>query len=125
MSEELEALEDIILYLNANEPMGFYCNNIKILKTALKKQEEDQKYYNKIARANLEIGQTNCRLNELVDKQFSDLIKLETFVEIIVKKNVCIHDLKKSKTVEEYNGCREWEEQLTQEEFELLKEKLL
>ena len=45
-------------------------------------------------------------------------------LEIIEKKNVCIHDLKKSKTLNEYNGCREWEEQLTQEEFDLLKEVL-
>jgi len=50
--------------------------------------------------------------------------KLKAF-EIIKEKNVCIHDFKKSKTLEEYNGCREWGEQLTQEEFDLLKEVLL
>ena len=36
----LAALEDIILYLNANEPKGLYCENIEIIKTALKEYEE-------------------------------------------------------------------------------------
>ena len=49
----------------------------------------------------------------------------EKRLKTIRDKNVCIHDLKKSKTLEEYNGCREWEEELTQQEYDLLKEVLL
>ena len=36
----LAALEDIILYLNANEPKGLYCKNIEIIKAALKEKDE-------------------------------------------------------------------------------------
>ena len=35
MSKELEALEDIILYLNASEPKGLYCENIETIQQAL------------------------------------------------------------------------------------------
>ena len=35
MSEELGALEDIILYLNASEPKGLYCENIETIQQAL------------------------------------------------------------------------------------------
>ena len=35
----LEALEDIILYLNANEPKGLYCENIEVIKQELKALE--------------------------------------------------------------------------------------
>ena len=35
MSKELEALEDIILYLNASEPKGLYCKNIETIQQAL------------------------------------------------------------------------------------------
>ena len=34
-----EALEDIILYLNANEPKGLYCENIEVIKKELKALE--------------------------------------------------------------------------------------
>ena len=40
MSKELEALEDIILYLNASEPKGLYCENIKTIQQALQRLEE-------------------------------------------------------------------------------------
>ena len=39
MSKGLEALEDIILYLNANEPQGLYCENIEVIKKELKALE--------------------------------------------------------------------------------------
>ena len=53
MSKELEALEDIILYLNANEPKGLYCKNVEIIKTALKdfewlKSKLTIDFYNKL-----------------------------------------------------------------------------
>lgn len=43
MSKELEALEDIILYLNASEPKGLYCENIETIQQALLKAEKDEK----------------------------------------------------------------------------------
>ena len=39
MPKRLEALEDIILYLNANEPKGLYCENIEVIKKELKALE--------------------------------------------------------------------------------------
>ena len=42
-SEALYALEDIILYLNANEPKGLYCENIETIKQALLNAEKDEK----------------------------------------------------------------------------------
>lgn len=39
-SRGLEALEDIILYLNASEPKGVYCENIKVIKNDLERLEE-------------------------------------------------------------------------------------
>ena len=35
MSKALEALEDIILYLNASDPKGLYCENIETIQQAL------------------------------------------------------------------------------------------
>ena len=43
MSKELGALEDIILYLNASEPKGLYCENIETIQQALQKAEKDEK----------------------------------------------------------------------------------
>lgn len=67
-----------------------------------------------------------CYKNELKNVSYYNnlALKYKKALEIIANKNVCIHDLKKSKTLEEYNGCREWEEQLTQAEYEPLKEML-
>ena len=39
MSKELVALEDIILYLNASEPKGLYCENIETIQQALQRLE--------------------------------------------------------------------------------------
>lgn len=39
MNKELEALEDIILYLNASEPKGLYCENIETIQQALQRLE--------------------------------------------------------------------------------------
>ena len=39
----LEALEDIILYLNASEPKGLYCENIETIQQALLNAEKDEK----------------------------------------------------------------------------------
>lgn len=43
MSKALGALEDIILYLNASEPKGLYCENIETIQQALLKAEKDEK----------------------------------------------------------------------------------
>ena len=47
-----EALEDIILYLNANEPKGLYCENIEVIKQELKALEI-------IKKKNVNIGLVN------------------------------------------------------------------
>ena len=39
----IEALEDIILYLNASEPKGLYCENIETIQQALLKAEKEHK----------------------------------------------------------------------------------
>ncbi len=39
----LEALEDIILYLNASEPKGLYCENIETIQQALLNAEQEHK----------------------------------------------------------------------------------
>ena len=39
----LEALEDIILYLNASEPKGLYCENIETIQQSLLNAEKDEK----------------------------------------------------------------------------------
>ena len=43
MSKALEALEDIILYLNASEPKGLYCENIETIQQALQRLEAIEK----------------------------------------------------------------------------------
>jgi len=63
-------------------------------------------------------------LQDDFNKLYERTYKEHKALEIIKKKNVCIHDLKKLETLKEYNGCREWEEELTQEEYEILKEVL-
>ena len=39
----LEALEDIILYLNASEPKGLYCENIETIQQSLLNAEKYEK----------------------------------------------------------------------------------
>lgn len=60
-----------------------YIEDNDIIESTLKNKEQDKELYNKVAKANLEIGQDNCRLNELVNKMFNDLIKLDKFIEVI------------------------------------------
>ena len=43
MSKALEALEDIILYLNASEPKGLYCENIETIQQALLEAQKELK----------------------------------------------------------------------------------
>jgi hypothetical protein len=92
-------LEEIILYLNANEPTGRFCKNIENLKNKLLKAQEQEKV-----------------------------------LEIIKEKNVDVLVIKESKTLEEYNR-NAWEVehygkfkgyrlQLTQEEYNSIKEML-
>ena len=41
-----KALEDIILYLNATEPKGLYCENIEVLKQKMNRLEKLEKVIN-------------------------------------------------------------------------------
>jgi hypothetical protein len=49
-------LEEIILYLNANEPTGKYCKNIENLKNKLLKAQEDEKILSIIKEKNVDLG---------------------------------------------------------------------
>lgn len=105
MSKELEALESIKRTIQQLD-YGFISkedyDDFALIETSLKELEL-------------------LKSNQIFIERAKKLRALET----IKNKNVCVHDLKKSETLEEYNGCREWEEELTQEEFNLLKEVLL
>lgn len=81
-----KALEDIILYLNANEPKGLYCKNIEIIKTALKRLEE-------IDNPKI-VGTTtvNKALEEFLIQSCPDVEKKLKALEII-KRNVNIAQL--------------------------------
>ena len=68
----LEALEDIILYLNASEPKGLYCENIETIQQALLKAQEP-KHYLKWEDLDFGYGRTkvlNVRMNDTVYKIF-------------------------------------------------------
>lgn len=73
MSKELQALEDIILYLNANEPKGLYCKNIEVIKAALKEHEVMKQTKlivvdDKISDEDLELI-SNCRKMDTINLQ--------------------------------------------------------
>ena len=105
----LEALEDIILYLNANEPEGLYCENIKILKKALKEYEELQNDY--------------CKVVEERGKWQKETHKKLKALEIILNKGI---DRLMIEIYEDYIGYNNNHNSracdLTKEEFDLLKE---
>lgn len=143
MSKELQALEDIILYLNANEPKGLYCKNIEIIKAALKEHEvmevmkqtkivvsdpkvsdEDfEKLKNQGILTNLQ-GEIKPLFDEETQKNLKAL-------EIIKKKKVDVGylfemiDLFGKEALTQYNlSCYGIKKKLTQKEFDLLKEVL-
>ena len=49
-------LEEIILYLNANEPTGRFCKNIENLKNKLLKAQEQEKVLSIIKEKNVDIS---------------------------------------------------------------------
>lgn len=111
MSKELKALEDIILYLNANEPKGLYCKNIEIIKNALKDYERL-----------LNLRKTS----EWADEKLQTKKKLQAF-DIIIKKLIFyFNDNAKSMTIRRRDGYLRlilfFDEQ---REYDLLKEVLL
>lgn len=71
-------------------------------------------------------GYPNQTTIELKDSElFTTIEKPLKALEIIKEKQVDIHWLKGCKSLEEYNDCvNPWEEPLTQEEYDLLKEVL-
>lgn len=73
MSKGLEALEDIILYLNASEPKGLYCENIEVIK-----QELDQ--LEKLENENQELKEENTKLKEVI-KFLGEQLGLEPDLE--------------------------------------------
>ena len=152
MSKELEALEDIILYLNANEPKGLYCKNIEIIETALKEKEQqdalirvlkevfefgiiNEKVIEKNDGSLTLLGQIGYTLRrEISNKEkmlYRDFILKKCFpkelkaLEIIKEKEVNVFIFLHSGDLETYNDMVEDNRKLTKEEFDLLKEVLL
>ena len=111
MSEESKALEDIILYLNANEPKGLYCSNIKIIKTALKNYELEHALRIRLENINY----------ELVREKEKNQKRLKAF-EIVVRKKVNMQLLIESIDLDFYNS--HWFMRLCQEEYDIVKEAL-
>ena len=93
----LEALEDIILYLNASEPKGLYCENIETIQQALLKAEKEHKALEIINEKNVWV----VRLKSLFRKSNNNLDVLRF-----------------------YNAHIWVDYKLTEEEFNLLKEVL-
>ena len=93
----LEALEDIILYLNASEPKGLYCENIETIQQALLKAEKEHKALEIIKEKNVWV----VRLKSLFRKSNNNLDVLRF-----------------------YNANIWVDYKLTEEEFNLLKEVL-
>lgn len=84
MSKDLEALEDIILYLNASEPKGLYCKNIETIQQALLKAEKEHKALEIIKEKEVDVFrfkkldfdtfnqlQKSCKLPELTKEEFN------------------------------------------------------
>lgn len=135
MSKELKALEDIILYLNANEPKGLYVENIIIIKSALKRLQEIDT--NTIP--NMKERYNECNIERIIvrnerAKLYKENEKLKRVLEIIKEKKVNVdilldyiqRDNKLSLgALKTYNLEVDKSKHLTQEEFNLLKEVLL
>ena len=85
-------LEEIILYLNANEPTGRFCKNVENLKNKLLKSQEQEKVL------------------EIINKKCVDMFNLKI---AILQNSVDVYN---SSIPIEYEGNK-----LTQEEFDVLK----
>ena len=97
-SEALGALEDIILYLNASEPKGLYCENIETIQQALLKAEKEHKAL------------------EIIKEKGCDISWFKYCIKYCIKENLM---------VKAYNsGYHEYDKKLTKEQFNLLKEVL-
>ena len=93
----IEALEDIILYLSASEPKGLYCENIETIQQALLNAEKEHKALEIIKKKSVWVG----RLKSLFRKYNNNLDVLRL-----------------------YNANMWVDYQLTEEDFNLLKEVL-
>lgn len=115
-SEALELLKETkrryfnFEYGHTQQYIDHWKNLIKtldIIEQALLKSQEQEKEIDRL--------ETKC-LNILADN-----IKLESILKVIKEKNVMVYALKVSKTVDDYNDLVSTNEQLTEEEFDLLK----
>ena len=147
MSKDLEALEDIILYLNASEPKGLYCENIETIKQALLELQSIKKAKPSEALECLKKIENEYSIDEAVfyKEDFNQIRKELKALEIIKEKNVSVWGFRNkvfgykknengniiiNDTYKYYlynfgyyhNGL--YSELLTEEEFNLLKEVL-
>lgn len=110
MTKELEALEDIILYLNASEPKGLYCENIETIKQALLKAEKEHKALEIIKKKNVSVWGFRNRVFGYQKKQNCNIAINDTYEYYL--NNFGLY----------HNGFDS--ELLTKEEFNLLREVL-
>lgn len=149
-SEALECVEDLIFNFSVDEYVERYDNNLQVIKQALIQGEQDRKNLELVDKVRsgktiIFVGKGLAMMNadkyheylkmeeEPISKKIKKCLK-EQALEIIKEKNVDVLAIKESKTLEEYNR-NAWEVehygryngfrlQLTQEEFDLLKEVL-
>ena len=119
----LEALEDIILYLNATEPDGFYCENIKIIKNVIKDYDF---FLNELRSGEVKIVRTD---DELVKQKKVKALKI---IKELLEEDCCsdlLPILRKYKSWEEYDYACNYKDEnpiiKNKEHFNLLKEVLL
>lgn len=83
-----QALDDIILYLNANEPKGLYCENIEVIKNDLDRLEKLEKVFSDLKSMFeinigidcgneyfIEIKQLDSRISELIPQEDIKIFK--------------------------------------------------
>ena len=85
MSKELEALADIILYLNASEPKGLYCENIETIQQSLLELQSIKEANPSEALNSLESYINNIIFaKDLIDQKRQLLTNIETIKQALL-----------------------------------------
>ena len=127
-SEALKIVDKMANYILLDEEYGFIDDEEKqaiirdrdtIKQALIKAQEQDFNYKNIVIPFFDEL--TNVLGTNDIDEMLDKIKEQEKVLKIIIKKNVMIYALKVSKTVDDYNDFVSTDEQLTEEEFDILK----
>ena len=86
--------------------------------------EELEKQNASLQSENENLKKSNKDYDETNWRQLKYILKLTKVIEILKIKRVSIHILLETNSVAEYNFCVDYNQLLTQEEYELLKEVL-